>query len=249
MANGKKDAHPSKDFNASTQRGLKALALAQTHQAALVPRLAAGTLDGLTADLQKLGADVPGALVRRSAAKTATKSQNEALAQGYLLVTAIRTSVARRGAAADVRAGYGVGVKTSEKVVKQVAAAISLILKRAGEKPAEAAELGILQKDLGALGEDLAAITAADGAQEEKRAGAPGATKERNRTANRILAAVDVIVGAGVVEFAKDAGLRSAFEALVVGGGGKARGRKKGEEVGAGDGDGGEGAEVKKGTK
>lgn len=136
MANGKKDKHPSTDFNAATQRGLKALALAQTHQAELVPRLAAGTLDGLTADLQKLGVDVPGALVRRSAAKTATKSQNEALVQGYLLVTAIRTSVQRRGAPADVRAAYGVGVKTSEKVVKQVAAAITMILNRAGAKPA-----------------------------------------------------------------------------------------------------------------
>jgi hypothetical protein len=220
MANAKKDGHPNHDFSAVTQRGLKALALAQTHQAALEPRLPAGTLDRLTADLQKLGVDVPGALVTRSNAKTATKSQNEALAQGYLLVTAIRTSVVRRGAAADVRAGYGVGAKTSEKVVKQVAAAISLILKRAGEKPAEAAELGILQKDLVALEEDLAEITAADGAQEGKRAAAPGATKERNRTANRILAAVDFVVGAGVVEFAKEAGVRGAFEALVSGGGG-----------------------------
>jgi hypothetical protein len=228
MANGKKDSHPNHDFNAITRRGLKALGLAQTHQAALEPRLPAGTLDGLTADLQKLGADVPGALVTRSTAKTATVSQNEALAAGYSLVTAIRTSVARRGASAEVRAGYGVGVKTSEKVVKQVAAAISLILKRAGDKPAEAAELGILQKDLAALGEDLAAITAADGAQEAKRAGAPGATKERNRTANQILGAVDVIVGAGVLEFAKEAGVRGEFEALV--GGGKGRGKGKGKK-------------------
>ncbi|MEO5729320.1 MAG: hypothetical protein ABI134_07580, partial [Byssovorax sp.] len=62
----------------------------------------------LTSDLLKLGADVPGALVTRSTAKTATKTQNEALAQGYSLVTAIRTAVSRRGAKADVRAAYGV---------------------------------------------------------------------------------------------------------------------------------------------
>jgi hypothetical protein len=122
-----------------------------------------------------------------------------------------------------------------------VAAAISLILKRAGEKPAEAAELGILQKDLVALGEDLAAIAEADGAQEMHRAGAPGATKERNRTANRILAGVDVIVGAGVMEFAKEGGVRGAFEALVSGGGGgKGKGGKgkkgAGEAPAAGDG-------------
>jgi hypothetical protein len=195
MANATKDVHPKRDFSAVTQRGRKALDLASAHQAAIEPRLPAGTLDGLAADLQKLGAVVPGALVTRSAAKTATRSQNEALAQGYALVTAIRMSVQRHGAAADVRAAYGVGMKTNPTVVKQVAAGITLILERAAAKPGEAAELGILQKDLLALGEDLKAITVADGEQEQARAGAPGATKERNRTANRILGAVDVIAG------------------------------------------------------
>lgn len=235
MANAKKDGHPKKDFNAVTQTGLKALALAEKHHDALVPRLPAGMVDRLTADLSKLGADVPGALVTRSTAKTATVSQNEALAAGYSLVTGIRTAVQRRGAAAEVRKGYGVGAKINPKVVKQVAAAIRVILERAAAMPGEAAGLGILQKDLGALGDDLAAILSADGAQEEKRAGAPTATKERNRTANRILEAVDVIVSAGVLEFAKDGEVRGAFEALVSGGGG-GKGKSKGKK-----GDGGAG--------
>ncbi len=38
MANGNKDGHPKTDFNASTQRGLKALVLAQKHQALLEHR-------------------------------------------------------------------------------------------------------------------------------------------------------------------------------------------------------------------
>ena len=50
MAKATRDGHPDHDFSAVTQRGLKALALAQTHQAVLEPRLPAGTLDGLTAD-------------------------------------------------------------------------------------------------------------------------------------------------------------------------------------------------------
>jgi hypothetical protein len=221
MANATKDGHPKREFNAILGRGLKALDLGNAHQAALVPRLPAGTLDGLAADLQKLGADVPSALVTRSTAKTATKSQNEALAQGYSLVTAIRSAVQKRGAAADVRAAYGVGLKTSPTVVKQVAAGITLILNRAAAKPEEAASLGFLQKDFAALAEDLAAITSADGVQEKTRAGAPGATKERNRTANRVLGAVDEIMAAGVMEFAKEAGVRGEFEALVTGGGAK----------------------------
>jgi hypothetical protein len=230
MAKATKDGHPKKDFNAVTQSGLKALALAEKHHDALVPRLPAGTLDGLTADLSKLGAAVPGALVMRSTAKTATVGQNEALAAGYALVTGIRTAVQRRGASAEVRKAYGVGAKINPKVVKQVAAAITLILNRAGAMPGEAAALGILQKDLVALIEDLTAITNADGAQEAKRAGAPEATKERNRTANRILGAVDVIVSAGVLEFAKDGEVRGAFEALVSGGGGGRKGKSTGED-------------------
>ena len=109
MANAKKDGHPKREFSVVTQRGMRARELASAHQAALEPRLPAGTLDGLTADLLKLGADVPGALVTRSTSKTATRSQNEALAQGYSLVTAIRMAVQRRGVASDVRAAYGVG--------------------------------------------------------------------------------------------------------------------------------------------
>lgn len=99
MAKATRDGHPDHDFSAVTRRGLKvvALALGRTHQAAVERRLPAGMLGGLTAELQKLGVDVPGALVIRSSARTATKSQYEAPARGDLLVTAIRTSVMRGG--------------------------------------------------------------------------------------------------------------------------------------------------------
>ena len=62
----------------SRSGGLEAVALRETHQAAREPRLPAGMLGGLTGDLQKRGVDVPGALVIRSSARTATKSQYEA---------------------------------------------------------------------------------------------------------------------------------------------------------------------------
>jgi hypothetical protein len=83
MAKAKKVAHPKKDFGAITQAGLKARKLAQDHLAALEERLPAGTMDGLTADLQKLGVDVPGVIVQRTTAQTATRGQDVALPQGY----------------------------------------------------------------------------------------------------------------------------------------------------------------------
>jgi hypothetical protein len=113
MAKATRHEHPEHDFSAVTQRGLKAVTVAvtRTHQAAVEPRLPAGMLGGLTADLQQLGVDVRGALVIRSSARAATKSQYEAPARGGLLVTAIWTSVLRRGTGGDVRAAYGVGAR------------------------------------------------------------------------------------------------------------------------------------------
>lgn len=217
-----KDAHPKKEFSSILQTGLSALDLAKAHLQALELRLPPGLLVEVEADLQKLGADVPGAEATREAARAATAAQDETLARGYALVTAVRAAVLRNGADKNVRKGYGVGAKTSAKVVKSVKAAISGIIDRATTHPQEAAGLGILPRDVAALEEDLAAITAADAKQEEQRAGAPHSTKERNRTANRVLEAVDRIVSAGVLEFAKDAQKRAEFEALVSPGGGEA---------------------------
>lgn len=210
-----KDAHPKKEFAGILQTGISALNLATAHERALGARLPSGLLVDFAADLQKLGADVPGAEATREAARAATATQDETLAQGYALVTAIRAAVLRNGAGKDVRKSYGVGAKTSAKVVKSVKAAISSIVDRATTHPEEAAGLGILPKDVAALQEDLAAIVAADEKQDEQRADAPHSTKERNRTANRVLEAVDRIVSAGVLEFAKDAEKRAEFEALV----------------------------------
>jgi hypothetical protein len=209
-----KDAHPKKEFSGILQTGLSALNQATAYEQALGARLPAGLLVELTADLHKLGADVPGAEATREAARAATATQEETLAQGYALVTAIRAAVLRSGAGKEVRKGYGVGAKTSAKVVKSVKAAISGIVERATAHPEEAQSLGILPRDVAALQEDLAAIAAADEKQDEQRAGAPQSTKERNRTANRVLEAVDRIVSAGVLEFAKDTGKRAEFESL-----------------------------------
>jgi hypothetical protein len=227
MATKSAEAFPKKDFSLITQSGLKALNLGTMHKAALSPRLPAGTLDLLAIDLQKLGAVVPNAKATRAAAQVATATQGTALAEGYALVTAIRLAVQRSGAPSDVRKAYGVGATTSPRVVKSVKAAITQIVDRAINNTGEASALGILAKDVSALQDDLAAITSADDAQEQQRAGAPQTTKERNRTANRILGTIDRIAGAGAIEFAKQPEERAKFEALIAGAGGKKKPKKE----------------------
>ncbi|MDI1483021.1 hypothetical protein [Polyangium sp. y55x31] len=218
-----KSTYPSKDFNAITQLGLKALNLAVTHAAALGPRLPQGMIEALSDDIEKLGDVVPGAKQARSEAVAATSAQNVALAQGYAQVRQMRAAIRRAQAPTDVKHAYGIGQKVYETSVRDVKAAIQQILDRAKENPAEAASLGIVQKDLDGLAAALVAITNADAVQEQKRASAPLTTQERNRMGNRILAAVARIEGAGRMEFAKDEANRASFEALGAG----ARKRKR----------------------
>ncbi|MBI5477979.1 MAG: hypothetical protein HY906_03940 [Deltaproteobacteria bacterium] len=211
-----RDTKPAKKFDQITQVGLKAHALATEHFAVLAERLAAGTVDGLAADLARLGALVPGALAVRADAHAATAAQDQALAAGYERVTAVRTAVARTdGLEAAARKAYAVGNRTNPHVVKDVKAALDLIIARAEANPEEARRVGLLTADLAAMKADSAGVTGADDVQERKRAAAPLTTKERNRTASRVLAGVDRIAGAGVLHFAREAAVRARFEALI----------------------------------
>ncbi|MDC3954474.1 hypothetical protein [Polyangium jinanense] len=209
-----KDTLPRKNFSAISQLGHKALNLALGHAAALGPRLSPGLVEGLVADVEKLGDVVPSAKQARSESVAATSAQNVALAEGHTRVRQVRAAVRRAKAPADVKRGFGVGRRTRPHVVSDVKAAIQQILDRAKEKPAEAEALGIVKKDLDGLALSLAAITDADTKQEQKRASAPLTTQQRNRIGNRILAAVARIEGAGRLEFANDPVKRATFEAL-----------------------------------
>lgn len=204
---------PRKDFSDIMQLGLKALHLASTHAAALADRLQ-GTEKNLAADLEMLAAVVPGAKQARAESIAATSAQTAALERAYERVKQVRAAVRRSKATKETLRAYGVGIAVKSNVVRDVKAILQQIVARAKDMPDEAAALGILKKDVDGLELSLAAITAADAKQEEKRASAPLSTQERNRTANRILGAVARIEGAGRMEFADDPETRAAFEAL-----------------------------------
>ncbi|MRG91855.1 hypothetical protein GF068_07940 [Polyangium spumosum] len=218
-----KETHPRKDFTSITQLGLKALHLGQAHAGALEERLPEGLCAGLAEDLQKLGEVIPAALKARAQAEAATAEQQSAVEAGATLVRQFRAAVRRAKAPVDVRHGYGIGRYMNPRIVRDVKAALQQILARGKGNPAEAKSLGIVKRDLDGIEAALAAITEADRAQEKKRASAPESTRERNRVANRILAAVARIEGAGRLEFAGNEGMRAQFEAL----GGGQRGRRR----------------------
>ena len=132
-------------------------------------------------------------------------------------MSAIRTAVGRTKPRYDVRRAYGVGQHVDRRVVTHLVVAMNEIIKRATELPEEARGLGVLDRDVEELRLLVATIQRANDEQETSRARAPVSTRDRNIAAGRILAAVDRIVGAGLIEFARSPAKRAEFEALVEG--------------------------------
>lgn len=210
----KTDSKPADDWVVIVQRGIKAQGLVEKHQAELGARIPPTLIPELSADLDALGHVIPAAITAKHGSMQHTAAQNAALATCYALVTAARGAVKNHQPAQDISLAYGVGSKTNRGVVKEVSAAAQKIVDRATAHPAEAQGFGIISDDVNAITAALAALKAADQAQEAARAGAPLTTKERNSTARRIIAATKKISGAGVLAFATNATLRASFEAL-----------------------------------
>lgn len=229
MASVTSVSRPHKDFSHIAQNGLRALSLAKTYKNEIEPRLPSGCVAQLESDLTSLGVVVPAAQTAKHVQVASTSTQHEALAQGYALVQAIRKAVVRRNASADVKKAYGVGRKMSPKVVKDVVSAIGLIVSEAGKDVAAAGALGILPSDITLLQEAAVAITKADKVQEQSRNDSPMTTKLRNTTGRNVMAAVDTIVAAGLIQFALNPAIRAEFEALI-GKGNANRGAKKEED-------------------
>jgi hypothetical protein len=205
--------YPSKDFNTITQNALKALGLYTKYQSDLKERL--GKDLNLEGDLALLGVQVPGAKESKNASKTATAEQEAALLRGYELVSAVRTAIARQKPAPEIKKAYGIGVRTNIKVVKDVKAAMNLIINRATENAEEARSVKLLPKDIEELKKRLTEIGDADQTQEEQRASTPQNTKTRNATARRLIKATDEIIAAGILEFATRPTERKEFQDLI----------------------------------
>jgi hypothetical protein len=211
----KGDAAPNQDLNSILQLGLKAQVLAQTHQAKIGARLTPAFLAAFATDLAALPHTAPSVLTSHQGQVQLTAAQTAALSDGYDLIKGIRTTVKSHNPDKDVLLAYGVGAKINKLLVKDVVAGLQKIIARMAAQPAEAIAFGLVADDTAALNAALAAITAADQAQEASRAAAPLTIKERNATARRVLSGVKTIAGAGMRAFVGDLTTYKNFEALV----------------------------------
>jgi len=195
--------------------GQQALALAEEQRTALEPRLAAGLIDGLRADLVTLD-DKRSAATRapellRAATRTQEQAQNEALE----LVGAVRGAVARIRATAAERAAFGLSLKLNAKKVASTLAALDAIAAGATKHPTVARAAGILPEDLARASTLRTALAAADGAQEQTKKTRTAPKGERVTVQLEVEAAVDAILAAGLLASVGNPALATRFRALV----------------------------------
>ena|GEM_PF-2339533 len=205
----------AKTFDSVVQQGLKALELATEHGAVLEPRLGAGAIDALRANVAALGGAVPNQVAARATSKSSTVSQTKAMETTAELISAIRGSVKSHKADAATAKAYGVGNRIDPRVPKTIAAAVKGITDAWTADPDRGRALGLLDSDLAALTAAATSAKAADDEQDQKRATAPLATKARNAASKSVEEAVKRISAAGALQFAHDKGKRARFEDLL----------------------------------
>ena len=209
-----------------TTAGAKAYALAVAHRPEIEPRLPAGTIRALGADLTTLGAapsspSSQGAAAPPAAPAGASPSLAESLTTLVNLVTAMHGAITAAKAKTAVHRAYVGAGRGPLKAPKAVLAAAHKLAARAASAPSEAIGLGILPADVAALDSAIASFMAAEalataprGGKAAAGAGAGAPAKLKRAAATRMHDATARIAGAGALAFAQSAAIRAEFEAL-----------------------------------
>jgi hypothetical protein len=208
--------------------GQSAYALAVEYCAQLDPRLPAGTIKTLAADLTTLGSPPPAptpaptpaaplaATTSASVAATpaAPPTLPVALSTAANLVSAIHDSVRSGTTSRSLRKEYGAGSSEPATEVEDVLAAATKIVARASAQPSEALTLGILPADMIALQQAIVELDAAETAAHGTTASSKTTAADKRAATTRIDQAVARIAGAGTLAFALVPTTRALFEAL-----------------------------------
>jgi hypothetical protein len=212
-----KATRPRTSAAQANQKGLEAHRLATRDRAELEPRLGAGVIDGLAADLAALGMVVPGALQERAEKKAATQGQYGALEDLHRMISAIRTSVVNSDLPKSAQKSWAIGQPVQKRIAKSVISAGEQIAARVDAAPEEARAIGVLPADQAALKASIAAARGADDSQEAKKISAKAATRTRDETLTRISAAAKRIASVGLLAFRTSPTKLAEYEALLSG--------------------------------
>lgn len=207
---------PRWDLKDAIRRGEAAENLGTKNSAIVVPRLDAGALEGLRADLGLL----KGAPEDRGAAgtgrKAATGAERDAAAEGADWIGRVREMGRRtKGFGKGDRKAIGIGEKVDPRQSGKVRSAIASILKFATDKPDVARSIGMIPEDLAEGQGLLVALAAAENGQSAATTLSTEKTFNKDVVQLRVEAAIDQISARGAMAARKNAPLRARFEALV----------------------------------
>ncbi|MGV3625927.1 MAG: hypothetical protein ACO1OB_34275 [Archangium sp.] len=194
--------------------GREALALASTYRAELEPRLPAGLLDGLKADLDAFDGKRADASNALGTLMTATREQNAVAEEARELLSAARTALLRSRAGAPQRAAFGLKLTVTEKKVSSVVAALDAFADGAAKYPDAARAAGVLPSDVESMKELRAALVAVDQAQETSKSKRKDPVEKRIAAQQRIESAIDSVINAGRMAFVERPDVAGRFKAL-----------------------------------
>lgn len=197
--------------------GRAAWELATKYRAELEPRLAAGVLDGFTADLEAFEHKRDDASNALGTLMAATRTQSAVAAEAVELLTTAREALRRGRTPAKYTLEFGLKSRPNPTVVSSVRSALSAFTTAAARYPEVVRAVGILPSDLETMVELRNALIDVDAKQEAAKATRKTPVAERTALQVRIESAVDAIISAGRLAFVKRPDVADAFKALVPG--------------------------------
>ncbi len=195
--------------------GEQVIELLKSDRTKIEPRVGAGLIDGLIADLPMLRDSAVGATDARLAKKAATKGQTNAAELLYNLVMAGRAAIKYNKLDAEVCTRAGVGKTMNLKVVKSVLDGAEMMAQAYTQFPDPLRRAGLLPADIEQIQALRAQLTSVDVAQEAAKLTSKEKTRARNEAHLRVKAAIAAIVGAAELAFVHKPERLALYRALV----------------------------------
>jgi hypothetical protein len=207
---------PTWELDETVLAGTKAVKVLGTHGKELLPRLPAGTTEGLRTDLGIVtSAQASATPTFPKAASGRPSDEHSVTKDGADLLSRLRNAlVGCSQAAPRVLRAAGVGIQVSPGKINSVAASLTAMLDASKTYPAAFRAAGILETDLGVATEILKSVLQAEETPPGVEATVVDLTAQKDAAQLRIEHAVTTIAAAGQLQFRKDPATRALFEAL-----------------------------------